>query len=407
MRVLVRLSKGDASPSFHGAVKSIHGGPGQCEPNSPTAAMFTPAVGGTFLEQSGKVSAPFQQPDGVNMRPQLSWTRSDAMREVAAIVDRVADCDATVLVTGESGVGKEVVARELHRRSGRADRPFIKVNCAAVPTDLLESEMFGHERGAFTGADAATAGKFEAASNGTLMLDEIADMPLALQAKLLHVLDDGQFTKVGGNRQVVTDVRVIAATNRKLPERIADRLFREDLYYRLQVVEIYVPPLRDRREEIESLATAFLAEYVQRNGGESLTLSAAILEGLVGYDWPGNVRELENVIQRYAILRDEARLLAELRNGHQIGSAAAHSAPGVVEPAFGPPDDEEVESLPDRVRRATEAVEREVILRALSLVKWNRRRAAEQLGVSYKTLLNKTKALGLDAGGPELADTEA
>ena len=332
------------------------------------------------------------------------------MREVAAIIERVADCDATVLVTGESGVGKEVVARELHRRSARSEQPFIKVNCAAVPHDLLESEMFGHERGAYTGADSATAGKFEAAGSGTLMLDEIADMSMALQAKLLHVLDDGQFNKVGGNRQVMAEARVIAATNRNLPERIAERLFREDLYYRLQVVEIHVPPLRERREEIEDLATAFLEECAERKGASNLKLSRKLVDGLVNYDWPGNVRELENVIQRFSILQDEERVLAELRSGH--ASAAAGASASQSAPAAGgdesAAEDEASESLPDRVRKATEAVEREVILRALELVRWNRRRAAEALGVSYKTLLNKTKALGLDEAGPgALADNEA
>jgi two-component system response regulator AtoC len=321
------------------------------------------------------------------------------MRAVAEIVDRVADCDATVLVTGESGVGKEVVARELHRRSSRSGRPFVKVNCAAVPADLLESEMFGHEKGAFTGAEVATTGKFEAAADGTLMLDEIAEIPALLQAKLLHVLDDGRYSKVGGNRQLTADARVIAATNRLLPERISERLFREDLYYRLQVIEIYVPPLRERREEIACLAEAFLEDCIARGARPDLKLSRSMLEGLIAYDWPGNVRELENVIQRFAILENEAHILAELKMSEanrESAALAARAAPE-HEPDF---DESEPESLPDQVRKATEAVEREAIERVLGLVHWNRRRAAEQLGVSYKTLLNKTKALGIEASSP-------
>ncbi len=334
------------------------------------------------------------------MKAQLSWERSPAMRTVAEIIDRVADCDATVLVTGESGVGKEVVARELHRRSARATRPFVKVNCAAVPAELLESEMFGHEKGAFTGAESATTGKFEAAAAGTLMLDEIAEMPALLQAKLLHVLDDGQYSKVGGNKPLVAEARVIAATNRQLPERISDRLFREDLYYRLQVIEIYVPPLRERREEIECLAQGFLQDFMDKTGRSDLTLSPALLQGLMAYDWPGNIRELENVIQRFAILGGEERVLRELQASEANRESArldSEEEPVLAETAV---DENEHESLPDKVRRATEAVEREVIERVLDIVHWNRRRAAEQLGVSYKTLLNKTKALGIESSTP-------
>jgi two-component system, NtrC family, response regulator AtoC len=332
------------------------------------------------------------------MKPPLSWERSPAMRAVAGIVERVADCDAPVLVTGESGVGKEVIARELHRRSSRSGRPFVKVNCAAVPADLLESEMFGHEKGAFTGAEVATAGKFEAAADGTIMLDEIAEIPALLQAKLLHVLDDGRYSKLGGNRQLTADARVIAATNRELPERISQRLFREDLYYRLQVIEIYVPPLRERREEIGYLAESFLEQFSSRTTRPALKLSRSTIAVLESYDWPGNVRELENVIQRLAILQDEAHVLAELKASEANRESAALAAAAVMADAEPQPLDTEPESLPDQVRKATEAVEREVIERVLGLVHWNRRRAAEQLGVSYKTLLNKTKALGIEAG---------
>jgi DNA-binding NtrC family response regulator len=325
------------------------------------------------------------------------------MRAVAEIVDRVADCDAPVLVTGESGVGKEVVARELHRRSPRSGRPFVKVNCAAVPADLLESEMFGHEKGAFTGAETTTAGKFEAAGDGTIMLDEIAEIPALLQAKLLHVLDDGRYSKVGGNKELSADARVIAATNRLLPERISERLFREDLYYRLQVIEIYVPPLRERREEIGHIAEAFLEECCSTAGRPEVKLSRSTIAALEAYDWPGNVRELENVIQRFAILQDEAHVLAELRASEANRESAALAGASVTVGNEPEAAQTEPKSLPDQVREATEAVEREVIERVLSLVRWNRRRAAEQLGVSYKTLLNKAKALGIESGSPPAA----
>jgi DNA-binding NtrC family response regulator len=333
------------------------------------------------------------------------------MRGVAAVVERVADCDATVLVTGESGVGKEVIARELHRRSSRASRPFIKVNCAALPADLLESEMFGHERGAFTGADTATMGKFEAASHGTIMLDEIAEMPAKLQAKLLHVLEDGQFSKLGSNKPIQPDVRVVAATNRSLVPMIADGSFREDLYYRLQVIEIHVPPLRERREEILPLAESFLVDFAHKAGTPPPELSLELRESLAHYDWPGNIRELENVMQRFLILRDEKLLIHELCRSPRAQADAVASQP--VEAAPQPisiatestPMPLDSQSLPDLVRRTTDKVEREVIARALDVVRWNRRRAARMLGVSYKTLLNKMKALGLDAEAPsELVD---
>jgi DNA-binding NtrC family response regulator len=331
------------------------------------------------------------------------------MQPVAALIERVADCDATVLVTGESGAGKEVVARELHRRSSRRDRPFVKVNCAALPADLLESEMFGHERGAYTGAATATAGKFEAADRGTLMLDEVAEMPAALQAKLLHVLEDGRFTKLGSNRELEVDVRVIAATNRPLTPMIADGRFREDLYYRLQVIEIHVPPLRERREEILPLARTFIRECAEHEGRPVPVLTPRLEEALLAYDWPGNVRELENVIQRFVLLQDEDLVLRELvRDRDAAFAAAVETAPAAAAPAVAPetpasaPAPSESQSLPMLVRKATSHVEREVIARALDLVRWNRRRAARMLGVSYKTLLNKMKALGLDAKTPAL-----
>jgi DNA-binding NtrC family response regulator len=280
----------------------------------------------------------------------------------------------------------------------------VKVNCAALPSELLESEMFGHERGAFTGAESATMGKFEAANHGTLMLDEIGEMPASLQAKLLHVLEDGHVARVGSNDPIQLDVRVIAATNQSVPEMIASGRFREDLYYRLQVIEIEVPPLRDRREEIPTLASEMLGAFAVREGREAIPVSAATMEALVAYDWPGNVRELENVMQRYVILADEEMLVRELMRGRVPAPAAAALA---AEPAIVPAPAggllHEFGTLPDLARRATIRVEREMIGRVLAIVRWNRRRAARMLGVSYKTLLNKMKALGLDADAPASA----
>jgi two-component system response regulator AtoC len=359
------------------------------------------------------------------MSAHVSWALSPSMQAVEALVDRVADSDATVLVTGESGVGKEVVARALHERSPRRDRPFVKVNCAAMPVDLLESEMFGHERGAFTGAMTATAGKFEAADRGTLLLDEIGELPAVLQAKLLHVLEDGRFCKLGSNDERDVDVRVIAATNRPIAPMIADGSFREDLYYRLQVIEIHVPPLRERPEEILPLAAALLAESARREGVQAPVLTDALTDALLAHTWPGNVRELENVVQRFVLLRDETLTIAELVNGRHAptesdeSSFATAASEAAVEPPVEPATAWDVPrisaaeidaavdapglavALPELVRRVTERVEKEVIGRVLDLVRWNRRHAARRLGVSYKTLLNKMKALDIQGKSSE------
>jgi two-component system response regulator AtoC len=347
-------------------------------------------------------------PDG----SQPCWTSGAAMRDVMTMVERVADSDVTVLLTGESGVGKEVIARELHRRSGRRVKPFVKVNCAALPSELLESELFGHERGAFTGAQAARIGKFEYAKDGTIMLDEISEMPVGLQAKLLHVLQDREITKLGSNRPVSIDVRVIAATNRDLGAMIRAAQFREDLYYRLQVIEIRVPPLRQRREEIPALLEFFLRQFSERYGRPILRPSASVQKALAEYAWPGNVRELENTIKRFVILRDEGLLLADLRREPLVEPADASqaaAAPPAVAPPVGvprtaaPPVMTESASvrrrgkLPELARAAAMTAETEAIQQTLDRFRWNRRKTAQQLGVSYKTLLNKMKECGIRA----------
>ncbi|MEO8480918.1 MAG: sigma-54 dependent transcriptional regulator [Acidobacteriota bacterium] len=350
-----------------------------------------------------------EEPDGA----QPCWGSGEAMRRVLTMVERVADSDVTVLLSGESGVGKEVIARELHRRSGRRMRPFVKVNCAALPAELLESELFGHERGAFTGAQQSRIGKFEFATGGTIMLDEIGEMPLSLQAKLLHVLQDQEFARLGSNRPVAVDVRVIAATNRDLEQMIRLGSFREDLYYRLQVIEIRVPPLRMRQDEILPLVEFFLLRYAARYGRPALKPSQALRDALRAYAWPGNIRELENLIKRFVILQDESLVRSEVMRVRPVAEAQpeppptppgmappAPVAPPAASPVAAPPAPRAAqadETLPDLARRAALVAEREAIRRTLDYFRWNRRKAAERLGVSYKTLLNKMKECGISA----------
>jgi two-component system response regulator AtoC len=348
----------------------------------------------------------------------IGWGDSPAMRHVALIIEQVADSDVTVLIRGESGTGKELVARAIHQRSTRRAKPFVKVNCAALPAELLESELFGHEKGAFTGAATTRIGKFEQAHTGTIFLDEIGEMKPPLQAKLLHVLQDAEFTKLGSNKKINIDVRVVAATNRDLERMMIEGEFREDLYYRLKVIEAVVAPLRDRRDEIRQLTDFFIARYSQRYNRPVRPLSDELRAKFMAYEWPGNVRELENMIKRFVILQDEQMVLGELSRPRQMprGSAApaAAAAPSPEAPAYVPPpagddaddDDEPADEAPpagpegrrlaEVAREASLAAERAVIGDTLRQVMWNRRKAAQLLGVSYKTLLNKIKETGLE-----------
>jgi two-component system response regulator AtoC len=299
------------------------------------------------------------------------------MRAIGRVIENIADTDATVLIRGESGVGKDLVARAIHAASARRSSPFVKVNCAALPPGLLESELFGHEKGAFTGAHRRKPGQFEYAHTGTIYLDEIAELPLALQAKLLHVLQDFRFCRVGGHGLIDVDTRVIAATNRDLEQAIARGEFREDLYYRLDVVEIRIPPLRERKEEILPLALSFLARFNEQYGRQK-RLSPETMARLLEHSWSGNVRELENVIRRMVVLPDcepafEAQV-SRARNGH----------PAVAAPAPGP-----MESLREIARRGAREAERKALVEVLERVQWNRAEASRILKVSYKTLLNK------------------
>jgi DNA-binding NtrC family response regulator len=341
----------------------------------------------------------------------LFWGDSPEMQMIATVIDQVSDNDVTVLIRGESGVGKELVARAIDQRSPRKNRPFVKVNCAALPADLLESELFGHEKGAFTGAATTRVGKFEQADTGTIFLDEIGEMKPALQAKLLHVLQDGQFTKLGSNKAINVDVRVVAATNRDLEGMLLRGEFREDLYYRLKVIEVTVPPLRERRNEIAHLTDFFIDRYARRYKRPLRELSPELQQLFQTYDWPGNIRELENMIKRIVILQDEALVVREMQR--TALPARAYVAAGVGMPAIGPVEDsgefdevDDDEPLPeaaapvgsrlaDAAKAAALKVERAIIEETLGQMQWNRRRAAEHLGVSYKTLLNKIKECGI------------
>ena len=310
------------------------------------------------------------------------------MRALLHDIQHVADTNATVLIQGESGVGKEVVAKTIHFASNRRRRPFVKVNCASLPGELLESELFGHEKGAFTGAYRRKPGKFEIADRGTIFLDEVAELPLSLQAKLLHVLQDHEFDRVGGAEVITADVRVIAATNRPLEKAIQDGAFREDLYYRLKVVDLHVPPLRERTEEIAGLAKGFVQRFNDQFQ-RSVALGPDSLRLLRIYPWPGNVRELENMMKRIVVLQNEQLLHDELASK----TIRPPSTPGVVLASEGVPPDQR--TLKDIARRAALDAQREAIRDVLERVHWNRAEAARLLGISYKTLLYKIDQCGL------------
>src|SRR6476619_6448378 len=273
---------------------------------------------------------------------------SPDMKAIASVIEQVSDSDVTVLIRGESGVGKELVARAIHQRSPRRDRPFVKVNCAALPAELLESELFGHEKGAFTGAATTRVGKFEQADTGTIFLDEIGEMKAALQAKLLHVLQDGQFTKLGSNRPVNVDMRIVAATNRDLEAMMLRGEFREDLYYRLKVIEVTVPPLRERRGEITHLAGFFMDRYARRYNRQPRQLSEELTHLFQSYDWPGNIRELENMIKRIVILQDESLVIREMtRAGRPQPAYATMGVGGSLRTPMSAPPHAVVDEIDD------------------------------------------------------------
>jgi len=322
------------------------------------------------------------------------FNHSPAMRAIKQIIAQIADTNATVLIRGESGVGKDLVARGIHTASPRHDRPFVKINCAALPAELLEAELFGHEKGAFTGAYRRKLGKFEFANHGTIFLDEIGELPLGLQAKLLHVLQDQEFSRLGGRDMIRVDTRVIASTNRDLEAALAAGQFREDLYYRLNVVEIKVPPLRERREEIPVLVAYFLERFIHQYG-RKMTPKPEILQWFNGYSWPGNVRELENIVRRLVVLNNASQIQEELLPRQQTGTPdpRAGTAPsGSVQPVSV---EGAAMGLREIARRAAREAERRAIAEVLVRVRWNRTAAARLLKISYKTLLYKIKESGL------------
>ena len=308
-----------------------------------------------------------------------------ALRQAAAEMQRIAAADSAVLLLGESGTGKELFARAIHQLSARATRPMLALNCAAIPEQLLENELFGHEKGAFTGANHAKAGKFEVADGGTVFLDEIAELPLGAQGKLLRVLEEHVVDRLGGTQTRSVDVRIIAATNRDLEQAVNDGSFRRDLYYRLAVVPIRIPALRERGDDVLLIAEQCLARFRSELRKPRLKLAPDAISALRAHSWPGNVRELQNLLERAAILYDSEITAAQLGISANVRAAAADAGPV----SSG-------DSLPDLTSQAVKAVERAKIEATLRECKWNKAAAAERLGISYKTLLTKIHAYDLD-----------
>ncbi len=324
--------------------------------------------------------------------------QSPSILDLYAVLDRVADTPTTVLITGESGTGKELVARALHENSSRHDKSFIKVNCAAIPRDLMESELFGYERGAFTGAVGSKPGRFELASGGTLFLDEIGSIPVEMQVKLLRALQESEFERVGGVRTIRVDVRLIAATNSDLKKEIAQGSFREDLYYRLNVIPIRLPSLRERASDIPPLVLHFIRKFNERLKKEIVGIEAAALARLLVYPWPGNIRELENVVERAVLFCDglelrESDLPGELREAAALSVSTTPLPPAANEPSAL------VDGLKEQVKAAMSRLERELIVRALEQTGGNVTHAARLLKISRKGLQLKMKELGLREQG--------
>ena len=315
---------------------------------------------------------------------------SEPMRGVYEAIEKVADTPSTVLITGESGTGKELIARALHENSARKNKPFVSVNCAAIPPDLLESELFGYERGAFTGAVSSKPGRFELAHGGTLFLDEIAEIPVSMQVKLLRALQEQQFERVGGIKTITVNVRLIAATNRDLKARIADGDFREDLYYRLNVVHVHLPPLRDRPSDIPLLIDHFVQKFNAKLDRSVSGFEGEALRQLLGYTWPGNIRELENVVERCMIFAEDGEVGAQ-HLPTEVGDADG-AEPSLVAGIDATPGET---GLKQAVREATLKLERQFIARALEQTGGNVTHTARLLKISRKSLQNKMKELGL------------
>jgi two-component system, NtrC family, response regulator AtoC len=392
------------------------------------------------LEKQRLVTEVSQLRDQVRRQSDFSglFGTSPKMEDVKNTIEQVAETSATVLIRGESGTGKEVVARMIYGQSLRREKPFVKVNCAAIPHELLESELFGYEPGAFTGANRQKLGKFDQANNGTIFLDEISEMHPALQAKLLHVLQDGEFARLGGKRDISVDVRVLSATNKPLERAVEEGLFREDLFYRLNVVTVHIPPLRERREEIPLFLDYFQRKYSEVYAKNPPPFSDYALSRMMEYVWPGNIRELENLVKRYVIVGNEAQIIRELSthkpvissnsgaspiwglkdpnpqpgqlnsrggsptapntsrppaSGNNNGGMNIGTEPLVPAPTVNANGEIEMPSLLEIGKRAAMLAEREAIERVLTQTRWNRRQAAKILKISYKALLNKLKVI--------------
>jgi two-component system, NtrC family, response regulator AtoC len=311
---------------------------------------------------------------------------SDEMGRIQEIIDQVANTDATVLIRGETGVGKEVAARSIHQSSLRKAKAFIKVNCAALPQELIESELFGYEKGAFTGAYRQKPGKFELADEGTIFLDEISEITLPLQAKLLQVLQDKEFSRLGGEKDIRVDARILAATNKNLEEALKNGSFREDLYYRLNVVNITILPLRERQEEIPAFVEYFLQKFQMKYNRQATSISERMMKALLQHQWSGNIRELENLIQRFVLMGDEEGIIGDLYSFPQ------KDRPAVIE---APLDETDCLSLKAIGREAVKRAEAEIIRKTLHKTNWNRRKAANILDISNKALRYKIKGFGL------------
>jgi len=324
---------------------------------------------------------------------------SEPMQKVKQIIEQVADSELTVLIRGESGTGKEIAARSLHQLSSRSGRPFVKVNCAAIPRDLLEAELFGYEKGAFTGAHKTKQGRFEVADKGTIFLDEIGDMPLELQSKLLQVLEQQEFVRVGGIHNIHVDVRIICATNRNLEVGIQKQTFRDDLFYRLNEITLLLPPLRSRIDDVPLLVDFFRSKYINLYNKEFSDMSPDIMGQLRAFAWPGNVRQLENMIKQVVVRGDESIIVDLIANsGVKLVTEAGQSETENVKTAVDIPDiPVDSYSLKARIGAIVAHEEKKLIKEVLGKTNWNRRRAAEMLEISYRSLLYKIKDYDLNA----------
>ncbi len=324
---------------------------------------------------------------------QVFFSNSSKMNKIKQIIDKIEENDITVLIKGESGTGKELVAHSLHLNSRRREKPFIKVNCSAIPKGLLESELFGFEKGAFTGAYQKKPGKFELANGGTILLNDVGEMDISIQAKLLQVLQNNEFSRLGGELDIKVDTRVITTSQDHLEKSVFDGRFREDLFYRINVMSITVPPLRERREQIPHLAEYFFDIYRKKYGKSSLHLSSATLSAFQRYHWPGNMRELENVMKRIILFNDEESVVQSLGHGYFEGEGN----PSVSERSLrNHREGIEIFNLKQVGKAAAASAEKEAICKTLLETHWNRKKAAKRLRVSYKALLYKIQKYHLD-----------